>query len=445
MKVSVIGTGYVGLVTGTCLAENGHDVCCVDIDSKRIKMLNKGILPVYEPGLEEIFIRNFTQKRLHFTCEIKEGILRGDFILIAVGTPSNGDGSAYLKSVFKVARDIGNYMNSSKIIIIKSTVPVGTTHKVKKIIDECLTRRNVSIPFNIAFCPEFLKEGSAVNDFQRPDRIVIGINENGDALQKIKELLSPFVMRNERFVVMSISSAELTKYAANSMLATRISFMNELSHLCEKVGADIEQVRKGVGSDTRIGSSFLYAGIGYGGSCFPKDVKALIHTAEQMQINLSILKSVEKANTKQKAYLPYLIDKHYNGNIEGLTFAIWGLSFKPHTDDIREAPSLVIIQELINKGASIQAFDPIANENVAKYLGINKQITYFKDNYEVLRGANALLLLTEWPLFRKPNFDKIKNNLKEPIIFDGRNQYDPQFLEKLGFTYYGIGRNNAKK
>lgn len=445
MKVSVIGTGYVGLVTGTCLAENGHDVCCVDIDSKRIKMLNKGIVPVYEPGLEEIFTRNFKQKRLNFTCEIKEGILKGDFILIAVGTPSNGDGSAYLESVFKVARDIGNYIDSPKIIIIKSTVPVGTTLKVKKIIDECLIKRNVSISFDIAFCPEFLKEGSAVNDFQRPDRIVIGINENGDTVQKIKELFSPFVMRNERFLVMNILSAELTKYAANSMLATRISFMNELSHLCEKVGADIEQVRKGVGSDTRIGSSFLYAGIGYGGSCFPKDVKALIHTAEQMQINLSILKSVEKANTKQKAYLPYLIDKHYNGNIEGLTFAIWGLSFKPHTDDIREAPSLVIIQELINKGASIQAFDPIANENVAKYLGINKQITYFKDNYEVLRGANALLLLTEWPLFRKPNFDKIKNNLKEPIIFDGRNQYDPQFLEKLGFTYYGIGRNNAKK
>ncbi len=445
MKVSVIGTGYVGLVTGTCLAENGHDVCCVDIDSERIKMLNKGIVPVYEPGLEEIFTRNFKQKRLNFTCEIKEGILKGDFILIAVGTPSNGDGSAYLESVFKVARDIGNYIDSPKIIIIKSTVPVGTTLKVKKIIDECLIKRNVSISFDIAFCPEFLKEGSAVNDFQRPDRIVIGINENGDTVQKIKELFSPFVMRNERFLVMNILSAELTKYAANSMLATRISFMNELSHLCEKVGADIEQVRKGIGSDTRIGSPFLYAGIGYGGSCFPKDVKALIHTAEQMQVDLSILKSVEKANIKQKAYLPYLIDKHYKGNIKGLIFGIWGLSFKPHTDDIREAPSLVIIQELINKGAFIQAFDPVSNKNVQRYFGVNKQIAYFKDNYEALRGANALLLLTEWPLFRKPDFNKIKKHLKEPIIFDGRNQYDPQLLEKLGFTYYGIGRNNAKE
>lgn len=442
MRVCMIGTGYVGLATGACLAENGNEVWCVDIDQEKVARLQMGQIPIYEPGLEEIVKRNVSQGRLRFTTDLKEGVTNSLFIFIAVGTPPNGDGSADLKFVYGVAREIGQVMDNYKIIVTKSTVPVGTTQHVKSIVAGELEKRNRSdLEFDVAFCPEFLKEGSAVEDFMKPDRIVVG-TENYRTAEFLKELFAPFMMRENRILCMTIPSAELTKYAANAMLATRISFMNELSRFCEIAGADIEEIRAGIGSDSRIGPAFLYAGIGYGGSCFPKDVKALIHSAEKKGTELSILKSVEKTNRDQREWFASKILAHFDGKLEGLHFAVWGLSFKPHTDDMREAPSLRVIPLLLDSGASLCAFDPVAMPNAQIHIGEHPRLSYAEDPYEVLAGADALILLTEWPLFRRPDFERMKGLMKSPVIFDGRNQYNPRTMAQLGFTYIGIGRGN---
>lgn len=440
MRVCMIGTGYVGLVTGACLAENGNDVWCVDVDQKKVAKLQIGQIPIYEPGLEEIVKRNVAQGRLRFTTDLKEGITNSLFIFIAVGTPPNGDGSADLNFVHGVAREIGQVLDNYKVIVTKSTVPVGTTQRIKSIVAGELEKRNRSdLEFDVAFCPEFLKEGSAVEDFMKPDRVVLG-TENCRTAEFLKELFAPFMMRENHILCMSIPSAELTKYAANAMLATRISFMNELARLCESVGADIEEIRSGIGSDSRIGPAFLCAGIGYGGSCFPKDVKALIHSAEQSGNELSVLKTVEKVNQDQRNWFLEKIADFYGGKLEGCHFAVWGLSFKPHTDDMREALSLQIIPSLLERGAAIIAFDPVANNQAGKILGEHQGLSYRDDPYEVLQEADALILLTEWPLFRRPDFERMKGLLKSPIIFDGRNQYNSKTMAQLGFTYIGIGR-----
>lgn len=436
----MIGTGYVGLVTGACLAENGNDVWCVDIDEDKVSKLQAGKIPIYEPGLEEIVKRNVVQGRLRFTTDLKEGVANSLFVFIAVGTPPNGDGSADLNFVFGVAEQIGQIMENYKIIVTKSTVPVGTTIRVKEILSRELVKRSrPDLEFDVAFCPEFLKEGSAIEDFMKPDRVVVG-TENSRTAEFLKELFAPFVMRENRILCMSIPSAELTKYAANAMLATRISFMNELARLCESVGADIEEIRSGIGSDSRIGPAFLYAGIGYGGSCFPKDVKALIHSAEQSGNELSILKAVETGNQDQRNWFLEKIRGFYEGKLEGLCFAVWGLSFKPHTDDMREAPSLRIIPSLLENGAIIVAFDPVANNQASKILGEHRTLSYRDDPYEALEGADALILLTEWPLFRKPDFERMKGLLKAPVVFDGRNQYNPVTMKQAGFSYHCVGR-----
>jgi len=440
MRVCMIGTGYVGLVTGACLAENGNDVWCVDIDQDKVSNLQLGKIPIYEPGLDEIVKRNVAQGRLRFTTDLKEGVANSLFVFIAVGTPPNGDGSADLNFVFGVAEQIGQIIENYKIIVTKSTVPVGTTVRVKEIITRELEKRNLSnLEFDVAFCPEFLKEGSAVEDFMKPDRVVIG-TENSRTAEFLKELFAPFMMRENRILCMSIPSAELTKYAANAMLATRISFMNELARFCESVGADIEEIRAGIGSDSRIGPAFLYAGIGYGGSCFPKDVKALIHSAEQAGKDLSILKTVEKVNQDQRNWFLDKVMAFYEGKLEGRRFAVWGLSFKPHTDDMREAPSLQIIPFLLERGAAVVAFDPVATNQAGKILGEHQGLSYKDDPYEVLEGADALLLLTEWPLFRRPDFERMRGLLKTPVVFDGRNQYNPAMMKQAGFTYHCIGR-----
>lgn len=440
MRVCMIGTGYVGLVTGACLAEIGHDVWCVDVDEKKIQMLQQGNIPIYEPGLEEIVKRNLSQNRLRFTTSLEEGLENSLFVFIAVGTPPNGDGSADLNFVFDVAEKIGQIMKSYKIVVTKSTVPVGTTSKIKGILSETLSNRKESfLDFDVAFCPEFLKEGSAIEDFMKPDRIVIG-TENARTAEFLKELFAPFVMKENCILCMSIPSAELTKYAANAMLATRISFMNELARYCEKVGADIEEVRSGMGSDSRIASAFLYAGIGYGGSCFPKDVKALIHSAKAKGQDLSILQAVEETNKSQGDWFSKKILDHFNNDLVGRKFAVWGLSFKPHTDDMREAPSITILSALADHGATFRAFDPVAMDNARAILG-DRYIEYCSDCYETLEGCDSLILLTEWPLFRRPDLDRMKSLLKEPVIFDGRNQYNPKVLQKMGFIYISVGRD----
>ncbi len=441
MRVCMIGTGYVGLVTGACLAEIGHDVWCVDVDEKKIQMLQQGHIPIYEPGLEEIVKRNSAQGRLHFTTDLEQGVRSSLFVFIAVGTPPNGDGSADLNFVFKVANQIGTVMDNYKIVVAKSTVPVGTTSRIKEILGQALAERGeTSLDFDVAFCPEFLKEGSAIEDFMKPDRIVFG-TENPRTGEFLKELFAPFVMRENRILCMSIPSAELTKYAANAMLATRISFMNELARYCEKVGADIEEVRIGIGSDSRIGPAFLYPGIGYGGSCFPKDVAALIHSASKSGCPITILDAVEAANRTQRDWFVDKILSHYNGNIQGLHFAVWGLSFKPHTDDIREAPALTILPRLRECGSTICAFDPVAMEKAKKLLGHDEGITFAEDNYEALRDADALILLTEWPLFRRPDLERVSLSLTTPSVCDGRNQSKIAPREKLEIRYISIGRN----
>lgn len=443
MQVTVIGTGYVGLVSGTCLAESGNRVLCVDLDVDRVERMKNGKVPIYEPGLEGMVPRNVEKGRLSFSTSLEEGVRHGDILFIAVGTPSAEDGSADLSQVHAVARDIGACMENFHVVVVKSTVPVGTTEMAGEIIKEGLRERGLDESLvEMAFCPEFLKEGSAVDDFLKPDRIIIGA-ETEKARDMLEDLFAPFSMRENRIMHMAIKSAELTKYASNAMLATRISFMNELARFADLAGADIEEVRKGMGKDARIGPRFLYPGIGYGGSCFPKDVKALIHAGEEKGHNFQILNSVEEVNERQKCYLLDLVAERLGWDLDGKTFAVWGLSFKPHTDDMREAPSIPIIKGLLERGARVCAFDPVARENAAKVFGSREGLSYGKDPYDILDGADALLLLTEWPEFRSPDFEKVKELLKEPLVFDGRNQYDPKKMAEMGFIYHGIGRGRA--
>lgn len=438
MKIGIVGTGYVGLVTGTCFAEVGLDVTCIDIDQKKIDNLNKGILPIYEPGLEELVVKNYQKKRLQFSTDLKKTIQDTDVIFIAVGTPPGEDGSADLKYVLQVASQIGQSIENYQVVVTKSTVPVHTSEKVKAAIQAELVKRNrTDIPFSVASNPEFLKEGAAVDDFMKPDRIVIGLEEER-AEEVMRKLYKPFVLNGHPVLVMDIKSAEMTKYAANAMLATKISFMNDIANLCEILGADINHVRKGIGSDPRIGNKFIYAGIGYGGSCFPKDVKALIKTGNTSGHPMRILQSVEDVNEHQKTVLANKIKKHF-GDLKGKKFALWGLSFKPKTDDMREAPSLVIIDFLLKQGATVSAYDPIAMHE-AKHM-IGDTISYVEDMYEALKGADALLLITEWPEFRNPDFDKIASLLNQKVVFDGRNIFDGKELIQKGFVYQGIGVN----
>jgi UDPglucose 6-dehydrogenase len=436
MKIAVVGTGYVGLVTGTCFAEVGIDVVCIDVDQKKIDNLKKGIMPIYEPGLEEMVLKNVEKGRLQFSTSLPESIKGCDVAFIAVGTPPGEDGSADLKYVIAVAREIGQNIDEFCVVVTKSTVPVGTANKVKAAVQEELTKRNLSIEFAVASNPEFLKEGAAIDDFLKPDRIVIGV-ENKYAEDIMRKLYKPFLLNGHPIIFMDVPSAEMTKYAANSMLATKISFMNDIANLCEIMGADVNMVRKGIGSDGRIGNKFIYPGIGYGGSCFPKDVKALIKTAKDNGYTMQILESVEAVNEAQKSVLFNKIIKHFDGNIKGKTFAMWGLSFKPKTDDMREAPSLVIIEKLLAAGANVKAYDPVAMKEAKHILG--EQIEFAKNENSALIDADALLVVTEWPDFRSPDFQVVKKLMKGNVIFDGRNIYDIAEMKELGFEYYCIG------
>lgn len=436
MKIAVIGTGYVGLVTGTCFSEVGIDVICIDVDQKKIDNLKKGIMPIYEPGLEEMVLRNVEKGRLQFSTSLSESIKGCDVAFIAVGTPPGEDGSADLKYVLAVAREIGQNIDEFCVVVTKSTVPVGTAQKVKSALQDELNKRSVETTFAVASNPEFLKEGAAIDDFLKPDRIVIGV-ESKQAEDMMRKLYKPFLLNGHPIIFMDVPSAEMTKYAANSMLATKISFMNDIANLCEIMGADVNMVRKGIGSDGRIGNKFIYPGIGYGGSCFPKDVKALIKTAKDNGYTMQILESVESVNEAQKSVLFNKIIKHFNGNLKGKTFAMWGLSFKPKTDDMREAPSLVIIEKLLAAGANVKAYDPVAMKEAKHILG--EQIEYTKNENNALIDADALLIVTEWPDFRSPDFQVVKKLMKGNAIFDGRNIYDIAEMKELGFDYYCIG------
>jgi UDPglucose 6-dehydrogenase len=436
MKIVVVGTGYVGLVTGACLAEVGTDVICVDVNEEKMKNLQKGILPIYEPGLDEIVDRNFKKGRLHFSTSLEEAIVGAQIVFVAVGTPPDEDGSADLKYVLQVASSVGEYMNGYLIVVTKSTVPVGTALKVKKAIKKALKERQANIDFDVASNPEFLKEGAAVDDFLKPDRIVIGV-ETERAKTLLHQLYDPFVLNGHPLLFMDIPSAEMTKYAANAMLATKISFMNDIANLCELVGANVNEVRNGIGSDPRIGNKFIYPGIGYGGSCFPKDVKALIQTAEQYDYKLRILKSVDAVNDDQKKILFNKIKKHFKGDLKNKIFCIWGLSFKPKTDDMREAPSLVLIDALVDAGAKVQAYDPVAKHE-AKHL-LKGKAELKDDAIAAAKNADAIVLVTEWPEFRLPDWEVICKIMKQNVMFDGRNIYHKKDLTKIGFTYYCIG------
>lgn len=436
MKITVIGTGYVGLVTGTCFAEVGMDVTCVDIDRKKVDNLKKGILPIYEPGLEEMVLRNTQKNRLHFSTELQESIGDAEVAFIAVGTPPDEDGSADLKYVLAVASDIGKYMVKPLVVVTKSTVPVTTAEKVRRAVQSELDKRGSGLDFYVASNPEFLKEGAAIEDFMKPDRIVVGTDRK-EAEEIMTKLYKPFLMNGHPIIFMDIPSAEMTKYAANAMLATKISFMNDVANLCEIMGADVNMVRRGIGSDSRIGPKFIYAGVGYGGSCFPKDVKALIKTAKENKYNMRILNAVEEVNDLQKEVLFNKIRTHFNNNLAGKTFGLWGLSFKPKTDDMREAPSLVIIEKLLKAGASVVAYDPVAMHEAQRILG--DTIAYSTDMYDTLNKADALLIVTEWPEFRSPDFDEIGKRLNSKLIFDGRNVFDQRDMKKIGFDYYCIG------
>lgn len=439
MNLCVVGTGYVGLVSGTCFAEMGNNVICVDVDSKKIENLKNGIIPIYEPRLEEMVLKNFKNNNLKFTTSIQEALEKSDICFIAVGTPMGDDGSADLKYVLEVASSIGLYMKHHMYIVDKSTVPVGTAQKVKEVVQNELNKKKSNLTFSVISNPEFLKEGNAVDDFMRPDRVVIGA-DNNEAFSVMHELYEPFVHKDHSYISMDIKSAEMTKYAANAMLATKISFINEMSNICEKVGADINEVRKGIGSDSRIGYSFIYPGCGYGGSCFPKDVQALIKTAKEFSYVPRILESVEEVNYDQKKVISNKIIKKYGKNLDGMKFCIWGLSFKPQTDDMREATSIVVINELTSRGAKIKAYDPKAiNEAKNFYLKDNHNIQYCESKYDALNSCDALILLTEWKEFRSPDFDEVAQRLKNKIIFDGRNQYDKEKLNKIGFEYHQIG------
>lgn len=437
MRIAVVGTGYVGLVTGTCLAETGITVTCVDVDQAKVDLLNRGGMPIWEPGLSELVSRNRTDGRLFFTTSLREAMRDVDAVFIAVGTPPDEDGSADLKYVLGVAEEIGEIMEHYTVVVTKSTVPVGTNYKVRDAIQKTLERRGMDIPFDVASNPEFLKEGDAVNDFISPDRVVIGV-ESERAKRVMERLYHVFALNNTPILFMDIFSAEMTKYAANSMLATRISFMNDIANLCEIVGADVEAVKKGIGSDSRIGKKFLNAGCGYGGSCFPKDVKALIRTGDEHGHSLELLKAVERVNERQKEVLFHKIMAYFDGDIRGRRFALWGLAFKPATDDMREAPSLVLIQQLLEAGATVKAFDPVAMDECRRRIG--NRIEYADNMYDALVDADALVIVTEWPEFKIPKFTYIEKALKNKLIFDGRNIYNPRQMEEFGYDYYGIGR-----
>ena len=440
MKITVIGTGYVGLVSGTCLAEVGNDVLCLDLDPAKIKILEDGGIPIYEPGLQEMVRRNVAAGRLHFTTDVERAAHFGTIQFIAVGTPPDEDGSADMKYVTAAARNIGRFMTDYKVVVDKSTVPVGTADAVKAAIDDELAKRGVNTPYSVVSNPEFLKEGAAIEDFMKPDRIVVGCNDEQAALN-MRALYAPFQRNHDRLIVMDVRSAELTKYAANAMLATRISFMNELANLAEKLGADIEQVRKGIGSDPRIGYDFLYAGAGYGGSCFPKDVKALIKTAaDDAGIHLKVLQAVEDANDAQKHVLGGKVLARFGGDLKGKHFALWGLAFKANTDDMREATSREVIRDLLAAGATVTAYDPQAMHEARHCFPDEPRLTYAENQTAALEGADALVIVTEWKEFRSPDFDTIKAKLKQALIFDGRNLYDPRLVRGMGFEYLAIGR-----
>lgn len=437
MNIAIVGTGYVGLVTGTCFAETGVNVTCVDVNAEKIENLQKGIIPIYEPGLEDMVQRNVNAGRLHFTTALENCLDNVDIVFSAVGTPPDEDGSADLSYVLAVAKTIGANMKKYTLVVTKSTVPVGTAHKVKDTIQAELDKRGVSIEFDVASNPEFLKEGNAIDDFMSPDRVVVGV-ESERAKKLMTKLYKPFMMLNSRVIFMDIPSAEMTKYAANSMLATRISFMNDIANLCELVGADVNMVRDGIGSDSRIGRKFLYPGCGYGGSCFPKDVKALIKTAEQNGYPMRVLKAVEEVNVTQKSLLFEKLEKIFNGDLEGKTIALWGLAFKPGTDDMREAPALVLIEKLRKAGCVVRAYDPAAMGESKRRIG--DTIFYACDMYDALLDADALMLVTEWKEFRLPAWGVVKKTMKQPVILDGRNIYDAKELQDLGFVYRCIGK-----
>ncbi|WP_431164690.1 UDP-glucose dehydrogenase family protein [Tenacibaculum halocynthiae] len=437
MKITVIGCGYVGLVTGACFAEMGTDVTCVDVDEEKIVGLNKGEVPIYESGLKEL-IDNNANKTLFFSSEIEKSVRNSEIIIIAVGTPMLKNGDADLGSVFNVANLIGKTISDYKIIVTKSTVPVGTTFKVRDIIKEELIKRNKEVSFDVASNPEFLKEGAAIDDFMKPDRIVIGA-EKENVFLKMKELYNPFFRSHDRFITMDILSSEMTKYAANSLLATKISFINEIANICEKVGADVNKVRVGIGSDSRIGYDFIYPGVGYGGVCFPKDLSALVHLSNEIGYSPNLLSSVQKVNENQKKHFIERVFKRFDHKINDLTFAIWGLSFKPKTDDMREAPSIFIVNKILEKGGKVKVYDPKAMNVAKEKVFGEKDIYYGNDKYEVVEKADVLILLTEWKEFRFPDFDKLRNKMNSPIIFDGRNQYKSFDLDEKGFEYYQVG------
>ena len=444
MKLTVIGTGYVGLVTGACFAEMGSVVTCVDVDQGKIDRLKQGILPIYEPGLDAIVINNSKAGRLHFTTSLAEAMRDSNVYFIAVGTPPRDDGSADLQYVLAVAREIGQHLNDYAVVIDKSTVPVGTGDQVRSALQSELDRRGVRIPFDVVSNPEFLKEGAAVEDFMRPDRIIVG-TDSERARSVMHELYAPFTRNHERTVNMGVREAEMTKYAANAMLATKISFMNEIAGLCERVGVDVESVRLGIGSDSRIGYSFIYPGCGYGGSCFPKDVKALIHTAETNDFTPKLLLAVEERNEAQKHVMFEKISRRFGATLSGLSFGLWGLAFKPGTDDIREAPSIVLLHELIGAGARVIAHDPVAMPAARTELPAawfdSGQLRFVDDQYDALKDVDALALVTEWKSFRHPDLGRMRTLMKSPVVFDGRNQYDPKLLQEAGFEYHGIGRS----
>ena len=438
MNIAIVGTGYVGLVSGTCFADTGATVTCVDVDTAKIERLNNGEIPIYEPGLEELVKKNVAAGRLRFTTDLASVLDDVEIVFSAVGTPPDEDGSADLKYVLQVARTIGQHLNHYVVVVTKSTVPVGTARKVRAAIEEELQKRGADVPFDVASNPEFLKEGNAIKDFMSPDRVVVG-TESERAKKVLTRLYKPFLINNFRVIFMDIPSAEMTKYAANSMLATRISFMNDIANLCERVGADVNMVRAGIGSDTRIGRKFLYAGCGYGGSCFPKDVKALIKTADQNGYSMEVLKAVERVNEEQKSILFRKLQKAYGGqSLQGLTVAMWGLSFKPETDDMRESTALVMIQKLLEAGCTVRVFDPIAMDECRRRIG--DCVVYCRDKYDAVLDADALLLLTEWKEFRLPTWGVVAKAMKRPLVIDGRNIFDHEELEECGFEYYCIGR-----
>jgi UDPglucose 6-dehydrogenase len=438
MKISVIGTGYVGLVSGTCFAQMGNSVVCVDVDAKKIEKLNSGIIPIYEPGLEEMVKENYKLGTLKFTTDIKNAVENSEICFIAVGTPMGEDGSADLKYVLAVAKSIGEYITKPLVVVDKSTVPVGTADKVRAVIEAELARRGAKVDFSVVSNPEFLKEGAAIEDFMKPDRVVIGA-DNDEAMKIMRELYAPFTRSHDRFIGMDIRSAEMTKYAANAMLATKISFMNEIANICERVGADVNKVRIGIGSDSRIGYSFIYPGCGYGGSCFPKDVQALAKTAKDYGYVPRILDAVEAVNYDQKKVLPAKVIKRFGENLEGLVFAVWGLSFKPETDDMREASSITLIKELVSRGAKVVAYDPKAVHEAKEHYLKDVAVEYADNKYDAVNDADAMILVTEWKEFRSPDFYELSSRMKQKIIFDGRNQYSAEKLKELGFEYYQIG------